>query len=115
MAISDEKGRRAITHYKTLAHSTTLSLVHIVLETGRTHQIRVHLQDRGTPLLGDEIYGNSPSNKKFKAERQLLHAYKLTFPHPTTKEVFTSTAPIPNDLQFFIEKIERETGKKKLL
>lgn len=115
MAISEEKGRKAITHFKTLGHSTTFSLVHIILETGRTHQIRVHLQDRGTPLLGDETYGNSSSNKKFQAERQLLHAYKLTFPHPTTGEIFTCTAPIPKDLQSFIEKIERETGKKKLL
>lgn len=105
MAISEEKGRRAITHYKTLAHSSTLSLVHVILETGRTHQIRVHLQDRCTPLLGDEIYGNSSSNKKFQAERQLLHAYKLTFPHPITGENIAVTAPIPKDLQLFIDKV----------
>lgn len=75
-------GDSAITHYDVVKEFNNLSLVHIVLETGRTHQIRVHFSHIGHPILGDTLYG-SPSEL---INRQALHSYKLTFIHPVTKK-----------------------------
>ncbi|MBQ9279954.1 MAG: RluA family pseudouridine synthase [Clostridia bacterium] len=72
-----------------------LSLIHLRLETGRTHQIRVHLAHLGNPILGDTLYG-SPSDF---IHRQALHAWKISFPHPITKEKVEITAPIPDDMK----------------
>ena len=76
-------GDSAITHYDVVKEFNNLSLVHIVLETGRTHQIRVHFSHIGHPILGDTLYG-SPSKL---INRQALHSYKLTFIHPVTKKL----------------------------
>ncbi len=91
-------GDSAITHYDVVKEFNNLSLVHIVLETGRTHQIRVHFSYIGHPILGDTLYG-SPSEL---INRQALHSYKLTFIHPVTKKVLILEAPLPNDIENII-------------
>ena len=91
-------GDSAITHYDVVKEFNNLSLVHIVLETGRTHQIRVHFSYIGHPILGDTLYG-SPSEL---INRQALHSYKLTFIHPVTKKVLSLEAPLPNDIKNII-------------
>ncbi len=91
-------GDSAITHYDVVKEFNNLSLVHIVLETGRTHQIRVHFSYIGHPILGDTLYG-SPSGL---INRQALHSYKLTFIHPVTKKVLSLEAPLPNDIENII-------------
>ncbi len=90
-------GYPAITHYDVLKTFNNLSLVHIVLETGRTHQIRVHFSYINHPVLGDTLYGN-PSDL---IARQALHSYKISFIHPITKENITITAPLPSDMKIF--------------
>ena len=75
-----------------------LSLVKFVLETGRTHQIRLHSKYIGHPVLGDTLYGNSSS----LINRQALHCHKLCFIHPFTKEKLEINCPIPNDMQTLI-------------
>lgn len=102
MAVVEKGGRSAITHCKVLAYKEPLSLVRILLETGRTHQIRVHLKYRGTPILGDNLYGSVSANAKFKAERQLLHAHVLRFFHPVTGIEMEIKAPIPVDMQKWV-------------
>lgn len=69
-----------------------------LLETGRTHQIRVHSSYIGHPILGDTLYGSSSD----LIDRQALHAYRVEFIHPITKEIMCHTAPIPNDIQCLI-------------
>ena len=91
-------GDSAITHYDVVKEFNNLSLVHIVLETGRTHQIRVHFSHIGHPILGDTLYG-SPSEL---INRQALHSYKLTFIHPVTKKELSLEAPLPNDIKNII-------------
>ena len=98
MAVVEEGGRSAITHCKTLACDGKLSLVQVLIETGRTHQIRVHLKHRGTPVLGDALYGNETVNRKFGASRQMLHAHKLGIKHPVTGKPMQFVAPIPDDM-----------------
>ena len=91
-------GDSAITHYDVVKEFNNLSLVHIVLETGRTHQIRVHFSHIGHPILGDTLYG-SPSEL---INRQALHSYKLTFIHPVTKKELILVSSLPNDIKNII-------------
>lgn len=91
-------GDSAITHYDVVKEFNNLSLVHIVLETGRTHQIRVHFSYIGHPILGDTLYGSHSE----LINRQALHSYKLTFIHPVTKKVVSLEAPLPNDIKNII-------------
>ena len=105
MAVLADGGRPACTRCKSLAFDGKLSVVKIVLETGRTHQIRVHMLYNGTPVLGDALYGSSALNKKYGANRQLLHAYRLRFKHPIKGELCEFTAPLPSDFKSFVQKI----------
>ncbi len=89
-------GDIAITHYNILKEQNNLSLVHVFLETGRTHQIRVHFSHINHPILGDTLYG-TPSPL---INRQALHSYKITLLHPISKQILTLEAPIPNDMKF---------------
>ena len=98
-------GRQAISYCKALGWNEKLSLVQVVIATGRTHQIRVHLKHKGTPVLGDPIYGNPSLNEQYGAKRQLLHASKIKFQHPMTGEQLEFSAPVPDDMQRFIQKI----------
>ena len=92
-----EDGRRAVTHWKVLERFGAETLLDVALETGRTHQIRVHMAFIKHPILGDEAYG-SPA-PKLKLSGQALHGYRLTFLHPNTGEPVSFVAPIPEDFQ----------------
>lgn len=94
-----ERGDAAITHYEVQQHSDGLSLVRVWLETGRTHQIRVHFQHLGHPLAGDTMYGG----RRGLIRRQALHAFTLAFPHPLRQQEIRCTAPLPADLQRLIQ------------
>jgi 23S rRNA pseudouridine1911/1915/1917 synthase len=104
-------GKPAISIFKTLGTNEKLSLVRVVIETGRTHQIRVHLKYQGAPILGDPLYGNSSSNRFYKVERQLLHASILRFIHPLTKQELTIEAPLPLDMERIIRKFKLSNSK----
>lgn len=88
-------GDNAITNYKVLSDKNNYSKLSINIETGRTHQIRVHMAYINHPILGDTLYGN-PSPL---IDRQALHAYKISFIHPIKKNIVTYIAPIPKDMQ----------------
>lgn len=90
-----EKGESAVTHYRTVAYQNDHSLLSIHLETGRTHQIRVHMKHLGFPLVGDYLY--NPDMEHIK--RQALHSYRLQFTHPITGNSMDFTAPLPRDMQ----------------
>ena len=90
-------GRSAITHWEVIEKIGQLSLLKVMLETGRTHQIRVHCQHIYHPIIGDQIYGAQMSG--IKLERQFLHAHALGFNHPRTGELMRFTSPLPADLQ----------------
>lgn len=105
MAVLEEGGRLAITTFMPISTNGNLSVVKALLETGRTHQIRVHLKYRNAPVLGDAIYGNPSFNEKLGVERQLLHAHILRFVHPITEQVVEFKAPIPSDMKKFCSMI----------
>ncbi len=102
-------GQRAITHYATLREGikNKYSLLECQIETGRTHQIRVHLAHNNTPILWDKSYGNISENtyakKYFSIQRQLLHAYSLSFTHPLSNEKMYIIAPYPDDFEKLLE------------
>ena len=94
MAINEKNGKPAVTHYKVLEHFGNYTYIECQLETGRTHQIRVHMASKGHPLLGDVLYG--PAKCPFKLQGQCLHAMVLGFMHPSTGEYMEFEAPLPN-------------------
>jgi 23S rRNA pseudouridine1911/1915/1917 synthase len=106
MAIREEDGREAITLCKPLKKGDIFSLVEIEPITGRTHQIRLHLKSINTPILGDAVYGSERVNRRYQVPRQLLHAHTLTFRHPIQKNSLTITAPLPKEIEVWIEKID---------
>ncbi len=93
MAVNEKNGKEAVTHYRVLERFREYTYIECRLETGRTHQIRVHMTSIGHPLLGDEIYG--PRKTAFHLEGQTLHAYCLGFIHPVNGEYIEVTAPLP--------------------
>ena len=105
IAICYEEGKEAKSIVRVLAKNAHLSVVEIQLLTGRTHQIRVHLKHVGAPVLGDPVYGSTSANKKFNANRQLLHAHRLEFAHPITHAQIVISACVPKDLSDVIETI----------
>lgn len=102
-------GREAVTHYTVAERFNGYTLLKVKLETGRTHQIRVHMSSIGHPLLGDEVYG-ARSNLKIHLEGQTLHAYRLTLTHPRSGEKMTFESPLPEYFEKILEKL-RGTGK----
>ncbi len=96
-------GKPAITHYKVLKNMGKYALVECQLETGRTHQIRVHMTSINHPLLGDEVYG--PKTCPFKLQGQVLHAKTIGFIHPTTKEYVEFDSALPDYFENLIEKL----------
>lgn len=104
MAVVKEKGKKAVTFIQNLASHKGVSLVRCIPITGRTHQIRVHLKSVGCPILGDKIYGNEAVNRKYKAERQYLHAHRLSFYHPIMQQKIDIKAPLAEDMSSFIKK-----------
>jgi len=103
-----EDGKRALTHFESLASTYTeegpISLVRLALETGRTHQIRVHMSHLGHPLLGDCAYGKSSK----LIDRPALHSWKLSICHPVSNERLSITAPIPSDMAAFAQELPYE-------
>ena len=102
MAVDDEAGRAARTTYRVLERLRGATLAEVILHTGRTHQIRVHFQFIGFPLVGDATYGNRQNQRladltHYAAPRQMLHANRLSFTHPRTARRMTFTAPVPED------------------
>ena len=93
MAINRQNGKNAVTHYTVLQRFSKFTYIECRLETGRTHQIRVHMASIGHPLLGDEVYG--PGRSPYTLEGQCLHAMTLGFVHPRTGEYVECTAPLP--------------------
>jgi pseudouridine synthase, RluA family len=101
MTVIDDitKGKNAITNYKVVSQNNLFTLVKVNIETGRTHQIRVHMRYLGYPILGDSVYGRKDNEK-----RQMLHAYKLEFLHPVTGHQMEFTGEIPEDFQKALKK-----------
>lgn len=100
------EGKEAVTEIETLKKGDLFSLIRAKPVTGRTHQIRIHLKSIGFPILGDKTYGSLKMNQKLGATRQLLHAYRIIFPHPCKDKILNLIAPPPNDLQNWIEWFE---------
>ena len=98
---ADDRGDKAVTHFFPSEWGDNYSLLSIKLETGRTHQIRVHFAYLGTPLYGDTMYGTPDKNIK----RQALHCKSLTFIHPVTNEKMTFEAEIPEDMKKLLERL----------
>ena len=103
----DKDGKEAITHFKVLErYKNKYTLLQINLETGRTHQIRVHLSHIGYPIIGDEVYSNGKN--EWNVSGQCLHAWKLEFKHPITGKKISLEAEIPEYLKNIIKELEEE-------
>ncbi len=105
MAINEKNGKSAITHFKVLERFGNYTYVECQLETGRTHQIRVHMASKGHPLLGDTLYG--PAKCPFHLQGQCLHAMVLGFIHPTKNEYMEFTAPLPDYFLHLLQKFKK--------
>ncbi|WP_198305099.1 RluA family pseudouridine synthase [Corynebacterium glaucum] len=102
-AVTDD-GRQSVTHYEVLEAFRRASLLEVHLETGRTHQIRVHMSAIGHPCVGDPMYGSDPNlAKELNLNRQWLHATKLGFTHPRTGDYVEVESPYPTDLQHALD------------
>ncbi|MGM9617974.1 RluA family pseudouridine synthase [Butyricicoccus sp.] len=101
-------GREAITHYEVLEQYAGYSYLTFLLETGRTHQIRVHMAHIGHPIIGDPLYG--PAKDKWKLQGQCLHAGELTLMHPATGERMTFQAPLPAYFTTVLQKLRNQNG-----
>lgn len=105
--IIDERGQRSITHYKVVEEFSNSSLIECKLETGRTHQIRVHLSHLGHPIYGDVLYGYGEDEEAL-IKRQALHAYGLSFKSPRSGESLSLRAELPDDMQELIKNLKAE-------
>ena len=97
-------GKEAITHFKVLKRYGKYTLLELKIDTGRTHQIRVHMAEIGHPVVGDMIYSNGKN--EFGIEGQMLHAKQLIFQHPITQEKITLTAPLPEYFEKVLEQLD---------
>ncbi len=108
MSINCHSGREAVTHFQVLKRYTGYTLVMCRLETGRTHQIRVHMSSRGNPVVGDKLYGIK--KERFTLDGQLLHAKTVGFIHPVTGEYMEFSAPLPHDFRHVLKVIDPDEG-----
>ena len=104
MTITYRNSREAITHYQVIERYKGYTLLKLRLETGRTHQIRVHMSKNGHPVVGDKTYGQK--KEQFNLKGQLLHAYKVGFIHPVTKEYMEFESELPEYFKDILEKIK---------
>ena len=102
----DKKGKSAITHFKVIKKYENYTFLEINIETGRTHQIRVHLSKIGFPIVGDSVYSNGKN--PFGVEGQMLHSYRLEFKHPRTGEILKLEAKLPQYFQDVLDKLDKE-------
>jgi len=109
-AIDDAEGRQAVTHLRRLEDLGRLTLLEARLETGRTHQIRVHLESVGHPVVGDRVYGRREDD--LGLDRQFLHAARLAFPHPETDEPIEVLSPLPHDLELALSRARRRASEE---
>jgi 23S rRNA pseudouridine1911/1915/1917 synthase len=119
VAAPGQRGKRAVTHYRTIERLPGASLVSVRLETGRTHQIRVHFAATGHPVVGDHVYGRPGRQSKGgaggpapEAPRQMLHARLLGFAHPGTGEPVRAESPLPADFRETLEFLRRKSGSR---
>ena len=105
MSVNHKNGKDAITHYRVLERFKEYTYIECELETGRTHQIRVHMTNIGHPLLGDEVY--SSRKNPFKLNGQTLHAYILGFKHPRSGEYIETLAPLPEYFVLLLDKLRK--------
>lgn len=105
MAVT-KTGKEAITHFNVIKRYKGYTLLELIIETGRTHQIRVHLSQIGYPIVGDMVYSNGKN--PFEIEGQMLHAEKLKFKHPTTQKDMEIVAPLPEYFENILKKLEEE-------
>lgn len=118
MAVLQSGGRHAVTHYRVLARYRAATLLRVLLETGRTHQIRVHMAAAGFPVIGDPVYGGRPRLPRGASpvliecmrgfRRQALHAFRLGFAHPVSGVPLAFEAPLPADLRALIAALEAD-------
>jgi 23S rRNA pseudouridine1911/1915/1917 synthase len=106
MTVLKEGGREALTLCRTLSSDGKISVVDLILATGRTHQIRVHMKHHGTPVLGDATYGNFQTNQKYGVKRQMLHAHLLRFAHPLSNKPLEFQTEMPQDMKQIIQTIK---------
>ena len=106
MAVTYKNSKEAVTHYFVKERYEGYTLLECKLETGRTHQIRVHLSHIGKPILGDNVYG--PKKQKIIINGQMLHAHRIEFTHPTSGKAMSFTAPLP---KYFLEILEKLSKK----
>ena len=104
MAVTVVKSRAARTHFRVQQRFNRHTLLLLELETGRTHQIRVHLRAIGHPVVGDPVYGSGNISRGISPGRQFLHAFQLIFTHPTTGDILHLEAPLPEDLQTILDR-----------
>lgn len=112
MAVVEKNGKRAISNYKVIEQVKGYSLVEVSIETGRTHQIRVHMKSINHPIVGDTVYGNVDKNLN-KAKRQMLHAYKLNFNNPIDNLGYSFRAPLFDDFIELAESLNFDISKYK--
>lgn len=104
MAILDNGGKRAVTNWRVVKSVDGLSVIECRIETGRTHQIRVHMASLGCPVIGDAVYGKPALDKRISPApaRQMLHAWKLKLWHPTEDRQMEFEAPVPEDMKVYL-------------
>jgi 23S rRNA pseudouridine1911/1915/1917 synthase len=102
----DKNGKNAVTHFKVLKKYQNYTYIEVNIETGRTHQIRVHMAQIGYPIVGDSVYSNGKN--PFGVEGQMLHSYKLEFTHPRTNKKLELIADIPEYFKEVLNKLDKE-------
>ena len=102
MCVTDKNSKSAVTHYEVMEEFRDFTYIKCILETGRTHQIRVHMAYIGHPLAGDDVYG--PKKVITELEGQCLHAAKLGFIHPVSGEYMEFKSPLPEVFEKFLQK-----------
>lgn len=105
MAVRND-GKEAITHIKVLKRYDKYTLIEVKIDTGRTHQIRVHMAEIGHPVIGDEVYSNGKNT--FGVHGQMLHSYKLEVAHPITGKIMNLEAPLPEYFEEILQKLNNE-------
>ncbi|NSW89969.1 MAG: RluA family pseudouridine synthase [Firmicutes bacterium] len=112
MSVNTKNGREAITYFRVLERFNRATYVELTLETGRTHQIRVHMSYIGHPVIGDEVYGGKDKDYGYVIKGQALHAKLLGFNHPVTGEYMEFEAELPQDFKELLDKLRVEKCQK---